>query len=252
MAKCKGCGKSGLFLKIQNGLCSKCLESLFPSGQGAFGLTKDMFLNPDKYRVEPEPLLRNTSAEIEGMITALDGTKISRNILPSFFNLDGISIIDNNYYEITSASNIDRAKSDIISLNAYLDQAKRICRTLPDFRFQDTCLKFRFNPYAFSRDYSILSFSPLTKTGKVSNSPITLCINYTDNLHGKIMYDRDGNIFRAEVSTLTTKVTKSTNCIRSECTVHCVILSKQDGILKIRLIYRTKGGKREKIYDSKQ
>lgn len=29
MAKCKGCGKWGLFLKLQNGLCSSCIDSLW-------------------------------------------------------------------------------------------------------------------------------------------------------------------------------------------------------------------------------
>lgn len=252
MAKCKGCSRRGLFLKLQNGLCESCLDKLFPTETGPFGLTKDMFLNPEKHAVEDEPLKRDTQKEAAGIVIAQSGSKIPIDLLPTFYDLSGIKIIDNNYYEITSSENIERAKADAERLNEYIDKAKRRCRTLPDFRFRKELLNFKFNSRAFTRNYCMLSFAPLTKTGKVSSLPMDLHINQGEYFHGKIYYDATGNIGRAEISMLTVKVTSTATTTRQDCRSHEIILTKQNGALDIRLIYRSDGGYRKKIYDSKQ
>lgn len=251
MAKCKTCGRRGLFLKLEKSMCADCLNRLFPSGSEPFGLTKDMFLNPEKYIVEEEPIKRNTESEVRGMMTAEDGSKIPVEMLNGFYDCDGLKIIDHNYYELTSTQNIDRAKNDIECLNEHIDKAKRLCKSIPDFRFKKELLLFKFEPFAYTRNYCMMSFSPLTKAGKLCSAPMTLHIVQGEHLRGKIMYDKIGNITRAEVSiNVVTRIEKPT-LIEQKCDVHKLVFTKQSDELNPRFIYRTKDNDRKKIYDSK-
>ncbi|MBQ8508086.1 MAG: hypothetical protein IJ466_11735 [Clostridia bacterium] len=251
MAKCKGCGKKGLFLKLQSGLCSMCLEKLFPDDHGPFGLTKDMFLNPEKYAKEEKPLERNSENEMPGMVTSENGSYVPLDTLPSVYDVNGIKIIDNNYYEITSVTNIDNAKNDIESLNEYLVKAKRVCKSIPEFKFEKEKLKFKFVSTVFVRDYCTLSFSPLTKTGKVPSHPIVLHINQGEHVHGKIFYDKNGEIARVEISiSVVTKKALKPAGFSQEVTIHKMVCTKKNDKLSIRFIYRIKNGENKKIYDS--
>jgi hypothetical protein len=252
MAKCKTCGKRGLFLKLQNGVCSACLNSIFPIRIGVAEITKDQFLHPEKYEVKEQPLKRDTDLERPGKITASDGSKIDIGLFDSPFTLEGIKVIDSHFYEITSAENIQRAKADILSLNEHIKASKRYCKTIPEFSFVESKLSFKFDPYALVRRYSILSFSPLTNTGKVSANPVTLHINHSDDLHGRIMYNRSGDINRVEIITSEKKETEKNGIINVSFTAHELIFTKQDGELRQRLIYRNKNGTKTKTYDSKE
>lgn len=250
MAKCKTCGKSGLFLRLQKGMCSSCLNSVFPMRIGAMEITKDNFLHPEKYEVKEEPLKRELSSEIDGKITASNGTKIEVGLFVCPYGIEGIAVIDNHFYEITSSENIKRAKADIISINARIRDAKRYCKTIPDYEFNESRLSFKFNPYSAIRRYSILSFAPLTKSGKVSLNPTTLHINYSDELHGKIMYNRAGSVNRIEIITSETKQVETNGVIKGSCTIHELVFVKREEEIITRFIYRNKNGTKTKVYDS--
>ena len=184
-------------------------------------------------------------------MTAEDGSKIPVEMLASFYDYEGFKIIDNNYYEITSKANIDRAKADIESLNEHIDNAKQLCKSIPDTRFKKEIILFKFDPFDYTRSYCMMSFSPLTKAGKLCGAPMTLHVAQGEYFRGKIMYDKTGSISRAEVSiNVVTRIEKPT-LIQQKCDVHKMIFTKQDGELSTRLIYRTKDNDRKKIYDSK-
>lgn len=251
MAKCKGCGRRGLFLRLQNNLCENCLDRLFPNGVGAFGMTKDMFLHPDKYFVEEKPLERGTANEVPNKITLSDGSKMPMEEVPTEYDLSGIKIIDSNCYEIISEENINRAKGDILRLNPLLDKAKHICNTLPSYRFKTGLLNFKFDPWASTRNYCTLSFSALTKTGKMPRHPVHLYIAQNENLHGEIFYGQNGNIDRAEIIMLTIVSYNSPTEIIQKCDAYSIVLASMDHQLEIKYIYRHIDGIKKKIYDAK-
>lgn len=241
MAKCKGCGKWGLFLKLQNGLCSSCVDSLWSKDAKPL-ISKEEFLNRNAHKpLPPDPVvMRDTGHVPEGHVVAGSGEFLPVESLPDVFAVDGISRIDHNFYEITSAGNIERAREDIWAMNALIEQANQKCSEVPLKLFRKEKINFRFSETAMSRDYCTLEFAPLTKTGKLPKYPIRLGINQKSgpdhyDITGSIFYLKDGSVGKAEL-------------ILHGNAVYTLNASAMDGVLAVKTIYRNEAGFRQRIY----
>lgn len=262
MAKCKGCGKWGLFLKLQNGLCSSCIDSLWSKDAKPL-ISKEEFLNHDAHKpLPPDPVvMRDTGHVPEGHVVAGSGEFLPVESLPDVFAVDGISRIDHNFYEITSAGNIERAREDILTMNALIEQANQKCSEVPLKLFRKEKINFRFSETAMSRDYCTLEFAPLTKTGKLSKYPIRLGVIQVNkesdpdhyDITGSIFYLKDGSVGKADLIlhervTLTEKVVDGRQVLQSNCTVYRLNIAVVDGALTVKTIYRNEAGFRQRIY----
>lgn len=251
MDKCKGCGRFKLFSKFEKGLCPSCLDRLFPDGGGAFGITKDMFLNSEKYMVEDKPLTRSLSDEIPGSVVTENGSRLDCSLLPSVFDFEGIKRIDGNLYELTSEKNIEKAKSDIISLNQYIDEAARFYSGVSAERFDPSMLKFRFDPYANTRYYCTICFAPLTKTGKPPKHQIKLRTMQKNDLSCEISYDNNGELSRVKIHHYTVDRITDGYSISCHTKGYQAVVAKENKTMKLRFVYSTNDGANVKIYDSK-
>lgn len=200
MDKCKACGKFKLFSKFEKGLCSTCLNKLFPANEGAFGLTKDMFLNPEKYTVKEDPIRREKNLIPEGYFTDTDGRKIPISSVHFPFDPSGLMHIDHNFYEITSPDNIDIAKDFIMSLNSCLNDASAARNDFPAHRFVRNRLNFKFDPCVSSRNYCTVSFQRVSANNVPLHCKCRLGIHYTDDLFGEIIWDQDGSLDGAKLT----------------------------------------------------
>ena len=247
MARCNCCGKRGLFLRLQNGMCSECHEASLNKPPVVVLREQPQIVVPD------EPIKRDTIHVPAEFVVTNNGQRMEKQLLPNVFRWDGIKRIDNNFYGITSQENIQTTKDEIMKLNAFLDEAANICKSIPDFRFRKSSLRFEYNPNANIRNYCMLSFNPMTASGKLPKAMVNLHFMQGEKLHGEIKFDGNGAVYRAEIITLVTERIEYPEQYRIEqnATAHCIVLAIQGGELKIRFIYRNANGVKTKVYDSK-
>jgi hypothetical protein len=249
MAVCKQCGKRGLFLKVREGLCPKCLDAQSRSLCASFACEQTS-ITPSI--VPDEPIKTNDEHVHMDSVVDIDGQLIEKQYLPDVFQWDGIRRIDKNFYILTSSENIQTATNAIMKLNSFLDEASIICKTIPNLRFDESQLNFKYDPTAYTLNQCTLSFSSRAPKGKPPKLIIDLVVFQNERIRGRIAFDKEGKICHAEVSASIVKREEYPNRIIQTVTAHTVICTTQDGVLKIRLIYRIDGGYRNKVYDSKE
>lgn len=179
---------------------------------------------------------RTAQAKVAPILRASDGTKLDAATITTCFDLAEISHCYENLYLL--GKNQDKAVCDILSLNGYWQECRRVVGRFPTvtIRERDLCFKQKmvngFNQFCF------LSFAPLTKTGKAPKYPMTLHFHVSGDLFGSACYGHTGAIERAEL------------CAWHKGTCWTVLLAAVDGALSVSAIYKQSptAAKKEKVY----
>lgn len=196
--------------------------------------------------IADEPLQREKNLIPEGYLTDIRGELIPLDSLHCPFTVQGLMRIDSNFYEITSPENIQFVREMILSLNRCLDEAAALRSDLPSHRFSSSQLNFKFNPYAYTRNYCMISFRRFIFKGS-DHFECTLHINYTDALSGEIVYDADGNFQSAKV--LSRRFTQRNYSREIVCSVNCYnveIIPSESGVPILKSVKTTDEIERER------
>lgn len=148
---------------------------------------------------EDEAIQRGKNLIPDGLLTDTDGIPFPFEGILSPFDPLGLERIDNDYYELISPQNIQKARSVILSLNACLDEAAAQRDDLPPQRFISNQLKFKFDPYAGTHDYCMVSYKHRIPPSAPEYYECSLHISYTDILFGNVVFDQFGAFKNAEL-----------------------------------------------------
>lgn len=158
----------------------------------------------------------------------------------SLYNKRLIKRIDNGFF-VLEGDNQEKATADILSMNSCIAKANSICHDIPNRRINKESI--RFTPAIAedgTRTYCIISFSPLTPSGKKSKYPITLNFFPSSKLFGELNYGETGDVEKARIIIWSVGV-----CFELQ-------LTTISSILDVNIIYKTVTNpyKKEKIYQA--
>ena len=165
------------------------------------------------------------------------GNYIPKNLVSSKYDLSELLQIDNGYY-ILLGNNIELAKTDILSMNAFIQEARKLYPDFPQNVISKDELRFEYRQGG-TRDYCILNFEPLTRTGKPPKYAMQLSFFPSMKLFGRIFYTQKRDIGKVSIISWESQV------------CYILDLAMVDDTLNINMIYKSLDGRRIKIYDRK-
>ena len=219
MPKCLVCNKKGIFLKVTNGLCPKCLETAqrqIIAANAARSLTSapspvqsfNHYAHLNTAPATVPPVERKLTYSEKELLAVQRTTMQDMNCLVNFpyvWNCRLEKSMQANAHPFVFmdiiGSNLIAARSELDKMNLHIEASKLLCHRLPK------SLSIPVSNIVFVRSqnssYSRLICSPVTYDGKLSKHPITLSF-FTDmekneTTHGDLIYGQSGNIEKATV-----------------------------------------------------
>lgn len=217
MPKCQVCGKSGIFLKVTNGLCPKCLENAQRQIIAANAARTSTPAVPQSINCyfPPAPVqVKAPSTERKLTYAEKERLAVQRTTIQDMSCLVGFPYVWNGrleksiqanahsfvYMDIVG-TNLISAKNELDKMNLHIEASKSLCHRLPkSLSIPVSNIVFTRNPH---KAYTRLICSPITHDGKPSVHPLTLSfvtdMEHSDTTHGDIVYRQGGTIAKAAV-----------------------------------------------------
>ena len=207
MPKCLVCHKQGIFLKLTNGLCHKCLDTAqrqIIAANAARALTSVNRAAQPAIPAAERKLTYNEKELLAVQRTTLQDLKSLVNF-PYVWNCRLEKFIQPNAHPFVFMDivgpNLAAAKRELAKLNFFIEASKDICKKLPK-SLSIPVDKIVFNRFA-SMSYTRLICTPITYNGKPANLPLTLSfftdMEKADTTHGDLVYGRGGIFEKASV-----------------------------------------------------
>lgn len=245
MGKCKQCGKFGIFLPLnENGLCEKCQKQnrAFVEWVASKVTGSNRTSKPNKSDTSSIRYPRKPSS-----FKAHTGGRISKKDYSGIYDLSGMLEVDNNYYVLSNEANREKATSDIMELNRFIDEAKAICPDMRDIHIYKSEIRFEYNPDDEARTYTIMGFCPKTKSGNLPVCRMEMSFFPCRDLFGKIFYSCEG-IHKCEITIWRRTETRDASSVRFGGTCWTIKVAKVKGELKVNSIDRTIDGYKTPVY----
>lgn len=184
-------------------------------------------------RPEPQPVARPKAPPV---LLTTDDEPIKQLMIISCFDLDEVSHCYDHFYLL--GENSDMAASDILALNEYWRECRRLVSGFPALTIREEDLCFTENIVNGFSQFCFLSFAPMTKTGKLPKYPVSLHFHVSQELFGTAHYGQSKSIERVQL----------TAWRRNVCWE--IVLASRSGELSVSAIYKHDPNtfKKEKVY----
>ena len=120
--------------------------------------------------------------------------------IPTKFNLNRVKATCGNLYILYDIQDIKNATEDILSLNTVFAEAHKLCKEVPKKTIKQNNMHFTERQVNGTNVFNFLRFTPLTKTGKISQHPVILHFNISEIFFGELYYSQDCAIDQARIT----------------------------------------------------
>nr|DAP80389.1 MAG TPA: hypothetical protein [Caudoviricetes sp.] len=189
MARCKQCGRFGLFLRLNEyDLCASCQQlnrEIAESVARAITGSNSPIIAPVK--AETEYPKKPTYIKDE------EGKRISKRECVCLYDLSALLEVGANAYILGSDENKEQAIKDIMEIVRALKKARTICPEIPEVEANISALKFDYTEDDFDNGRIVaIRFCPKTPTGKQPLIQYGINYRFSDAFFGSVYYSKDG------------------------------------------------------------
>lgn len=249
MARCKQCGRFGLFLQLNEyDLCASCQQLNRKIAECvANAITGSKLHTSAPAKVEPKYPKKAT------YIKDTDGKRISKKECTCLYDLSALLEVGANAYILGSNANKELAIKDIMRIVDGISDARTICPEIPAVDANVAALKFDYNEDDFDHGRIVaIRFCPKTPTGKQPLIQYGLGYRFNDDFFGEVHYSKDGLDRGSAIIWKRTRFETPT-CIRIDGTCWAVNFKRHaTGKISVYSINRNENGTKVPIYRAKK